>query len=414
MKLLHTADLHLDSPLRSLALRDPDLRAVIEAATRAAFSRLIDTALTEGVTALLIAGDLFDGAERSARTAAYLMAEFDRLAQGGIRVFAIKGNHDAENPITGAIDLPDNVHMFDARGGKIELAEGIWIHGVSFPDRHATESLLPRFQPPVPGAINIALMHTSLAGSANHDSYAPCALGDLLAAGFDYWALGHVHRRQVHATDPFVVMPGMPQGRDIGEDGAKSATLLTIDAGRITLAEVPTSVAEFRHSRLDLTGIADDGALRAALRAHLREEAAGLQARAGVLRLTLTGRSPRHWQILRDRDIWSEAAADLARDTGTLWLDKLVIDLAPPADAATAGASVELADLMARIRAEPGFAAAAMDELTEVIGDLPPALRARLLPDERAAAMLAQELAGSGTDRILARLRDAPLTGDGP
>lgn len=207
-KILHTADIHLDSPLRSLALRDPDLRDQVHTATRSAFTRIIDTAIAESVNALLIAGDLFDGAERSARTAAYLTGQLDRLRDGRIRVFYIKGNHDAENPLTGELSLPDNVHIFDGRGGKVQLSEDVWIHGVSFANRHAPESLLPKFPAPVAGAINIAMLHTSLVGAAGHDPYAPCTVNDLVAAGFDYWALGHVHRRQVHAESPWVVLPG--------------------------------------------------------------------------------------------------------------------------------------------------------------------------------------------------------------
>jgi len=227
IRILHTADVHLDSPLKSLALRDPDLRERVQTASRTALTRIISSAVERDAAALLIAGDLFDGAERSAQTVAFLTVQLEHLRERGIRVFYIKGNHDAENPLTGALALPDNVHVFDGRGGKVKLAENVWIHGVSFAGRHAPESLLPKFPAPVAGAINIAMLHTSLMGAAGHDPYAPCTVGDLTAAGFDYWALGHVHSRQVHSEAPWVVMPGTPQGRDIGEPGPKSATLLT-------------------------------------------------------------------------------------------------------------------------------------------------------------------------------------------
>ena len=148
MKILHTADIHLNSPLRSLALRDSALRERVRTASRTALSGIVDIAVAEDVAALLIAGDLFDGAERSARTAAFLTAQLERLRERGIRVFYIKGNHDAENPLTGELSLPDNVHVFDGRGGKVQLAEDVWIHGVSFASRHAPESLLPKFPAP--------------------------------------------------------------------------------------------------------------------------------------------------------------------------------------------------------------------------------------------------------------------------
>jgi DNA repair exonuclease SbcCD nuclease subunit len=408
IRILHTADIHLDAPLRSLALRDEDLRAVVQAATRAAFARIVDVALTERVAALLIAGDLFDGRARSARTAAFLTVQLDRLRAAEIPVFYIKGNHDAENPITGALDLPDNVHVFDARGGKVQLVEGIWIHGVSFADRHAPESLLPRFPAPVPGAVNIAMLHTSLGGVAGHDIYAPCTVADLTGMGFDYWALGHVHKRQVHSDTPWVVMPGMPQGRDIGEAGAKSASMLTVDAGRIDVAEVPTSVVEFAATALDISGVDSDDALRAALRGHLRCVADTLSGDAGVVRLTLTGTPPRHWQILRDEATWTETVATLSRDTGRLWLDKLRLEIGAPVTAGQAGSATgELATLMAEIGAEPGFAAAARAEIGEMIGDLPHAVRATLMPDADAADALADGLAKSGARRVMARMKGA-------
>ena len=407
-RILHTADLHLDSPLKSLALRDEELQARVEAATRAALTRIVDTALSEKVGAVLIVGDLFDGAERSARTAAFLLGELDRLRIGEVRVFYIKGNHDAENPITGALDLPGNVHLFDARGGKVQLEEGIWIHGVSFPGRHVTDSLLPRFSAPVAGAINIAMLHTSLAGAAGHDVYAPCSVTDLAQMGFDYWALGHVHRRKVHAQDPWIVMPGMPQGRDMGEVGPKSATLLTVAVGRIEIEEVQTSSAEFRTSTVDVTGTESDDELRLHLRTHLQKEAEALQSPAGVLRLSLVGAPPRHWQILRDRDVWAEQVAVMSRDTGVLWLERLILDLDfSGAEAGSAGAIAELARIMAEIRAEPGFAAVARADVEAVLPDLPPAIRAKLLPDETGAEVLADRLAQSGTERVLARMKGA-------
>jgi len=405
IKILHTADVHLDSPLRSLALRDPELRDRVRTATRAAFTRIVDIALAEDVAALLIVGDLFDGAERSARTAAFLTLQLERLRERRIRVFYIKGNHDAENPLTGELSLPDNVHVFDGRGGKMQLADGVWIHGVSFAGRHAPESLLPKFQAPVDSAVNIAMLHTSLTGAEGHDPYAPCALGDLTAAGFDYWALGHVHRRQVHSQTPWVVMPGTPQGRDIGDPGPKSATLVTIDE-TIEIEEVPTSVVEFLQVKIDATDTESDDALRDLLRRALRETAQSMVSDSAVIRLELTGRTPRRWQVLRDQDVWTNTAAQYARETGTLWLDKVVFDLSESAGPGHS-ATDELAGIMKTIREEPGFAETCHAEIDGILRELPPQRRAELLPDEAAMDQLAQRLAATGAERILARMKGA-------
>ena len=92
---MHAADIHLDSPLRSLALRDPALAELIGNATRQAFVGIVDLCLAEQVDALLLAGDLYDGEQTSMKTARFLAEQIRRLHEAGIRVFIIRGNHDA-------------------------------------------------------------------------------------------------------------------------------------------------------------------------------------------------------------------------------------------------------------------------------------------------------------------------------
>lgn len=406
VRIIHTADIHLDSPLRSLALRDPTLSEAVEAATRVAFEKIIDTAVEEQATAVMICGDLFDGKQRSARTAVFLTSQLDRLRAANIRVFYIKGNHDAENQLTGALDLPDNVHVFSGRGDKVQLTDDIWIHGVSFTRRQAPDSLLPRFATPVTGAINIAMLHTSLGGAPGHDVYAPCSVNELVAAGFDYWALGHIHKRQIYAEDPWVVMPGIPQGRDIGESGAKSATLLTIDDGKIDLTEVQTSAVEFISHSLDISDIRTDDALRTRLREELKSKADRLEAAAGVLRLTLQGRSQRHWQILRDSDYWQEQVTELARETSRLWIDKLIFALEAP-QLRQGSATDELAAIIEAIQNEPGFANTAHARIKALVDDLPREVRARILPEESSLQSLANTLGKAGARHVLARMKSA-------
>lgn len=408
-KILHTADIHLDSPLVSLALRDEALRANIQSATRSAFVRIVDTAIAEGVAALLIAGDLYDGAQRSAKTAAFLVGQFERLRAAEVPVFYIKGNHDAENPITGEVALPDNVHVFDGRGGKVQL-EGtdIWIHGVSFNEKHASKSLLGKFGGPVSGAVNIAMLHTSLAGAAGHDKYAPCSVAELAALGFDYWALGHVHKRQVHSEVPWVVMPGIPQGRDIGEAGPKSATLLTIENGAIGIEEVPTSVISFLGHSIDVSGAEADDEIRQKIRSGLHGPIQDMRADdAAILRLTIWGSTARHWQVLRDRDIWAEIVSQIAEETGRLWIEKLSFALETPSASAETSANQELGRLMAQIASEEGFAAQAQAEVDEVLLQLPPARRAELMSDAAALSSLTKALAGAGSEHIFALMKGA-------
>ncbi|MEY8881116.1 exonuclease SbcCD subunit D [Donghicola sp. XS_ASV15] len=408
MKILHTADIHLDSPLKSLALRNEDLRTKVQSATRTALVRLVDSAIDLEVAALLISGDLYDSAERSAKTAAFLSGQMERLRSAGIPVFYIKGNHDAENPITGEVALPENVHVFGARGGKVKIPQSdVWIHGVSFSSKHAPDSLLPKFGEPVPDAVNIAMLHTSLSGAVGHDPYAPCTLNQLRDLGFDYWALGHVHKRQIHSQNPWVVMPGIPQGRDIGEAGPQSASLIELGEAGMTVSALPTSVVEFTALSIPVGGCATDDAIRAEIRRHLSGFTQELQSDSAILRTTLCGATSRRWQILRDSDAWTQTIQDMALETGTLWVEKVAFDIAPESDAPDNSATGELQAIMESIRQEDAFAASLETDVISMINDLPPSLRAALLPSEEQATSLAQNLTEQGAAQILARMKGA-------
>ncbi len=242
-RFVHAADTHLDSPLRSLALRDPALADLIGNATRKAFIRIVGLCLDEQVDALLLSGDLYDSEQTSMKTARFLADQIRKLDEAKIKVYVIRGNHDAISRITNELTFPDAVTIFRGRAAafSVERERGsipIVIHGISFAQPNAPDSLLDRFRPPVEGAVNIGLLHTSLDGSPGHSPYAPCRLTELQAAGFRYWALGHIHKRFTAEGATTVVMPGIPQGRDVNEDGAKSVTLATVtDDGSILLEE---------------------------------------------------------------------------------------------------------------------------------------------------------------------------------
>lgn len=409
IKILHTADIHLDSPLSTLALRDENLRQKVQTATRSSFQKIIDLALDENVAALLISGDLYDGTQRSAKTAAFLREQLNRLREKNIAVFYIKGNHDAENPLTGSVKLPDNVKVFNGRGEifKIEGTD-VFIHGISFSNKHAPDSLLDKFQAPEPGSVNIAMLHTSLAGSAGHDNYAPCSVNDLTNLGFDYWALGHVHKRQVHSQSPFIVMPGIPQGRDIGEDGPKSVTLLTIDNRVISIEERHSAQVEFHRLEVDLTGVNNDDDVNQKIRTGLLDAGRELHSDNGILRVTLTGKTPLYWLLLRDRDVWEETVRNMAEETGNLSIEKLDFRLEEPSlDQTGAGAVDELAAMMREIFQEEGFQKQAFARMDDVIKQLPKSEREKLLPDETSRVSLAERLAQSGMQHIVALMKGA-------
>jgi DNA repair protein SbcD/Mre11 len=421
-RFVHTADLHLDSPLRSLALKNPELAELVRGATRTALARIVDLCLEEGVDALLIAGDLYDGSQTSMNTALYLSSELRRLETAGISVFLIRGNHDSQSAMTRELTFPANVHVFAGRAKPV-LAKslgdgrGVHIHGISFANPHAPDSLLPSFQPPVADAVNIGMLHTSLAGTPGHDPYAPTSVAELARHGFDYWALGHVHMRQVHSEAPLIVMPGMPQGRDINEAGPKTVTLVTVgDDGVLGYREHQIGQAVFERVAIDLSGAQD---WRQMLE-RVGETLSSLRNQAGadhlILRISLAGTTPLAWKLRRDPDFLLAEITNLAAGLNGCWVEK--IDIAcrgMEAGTASTGPDPveELASLIRTdVLASHAFRHEAGAVLDELLLQLPRELRESLAGDEQAAGRFAEAMALAGSDDVLAYLHGGDAEAD--
>lgn len=412
-RFVHAADIHLDSPLRSLALRDGDLADLIGNATRRAFVRVVDLCLDEQVDALLLAGDLYDGDQTSMKTARFLAEQLRRLHEAGIRVFVIRGNHDALSRITKELTLPDSVKLFGGRAEAIAIERAsdqfpVAIHGLSFAQPHAPESLIGKYRAPVEGAVNIGLMHTSLAGAPGHDLYAPCSLADLQGTGFRYWALGHVHKRSVVEGGCAIVMPGMPQGRDINEAGAKSVTLVTIGDDRsIRIEERATSIAQFERVAVDATGIDDWRDLVAALARALEQARGDVACEHLVARLRVTGATPLAWRIRRDLDLLKTEADDRASVIGSCWVEKLEVDCRAPG--AVSGSSADPLTELRRLIDEEVIGSDAYQAEVAAIAEelrvqLPQECRGLLGSDEEAFKATIAAFAKDGSEDVLARL----------
>ncbi|MCQ4632319.1 DNA repair exonuclease [Shinella sp. CPCC 100929] len=412
-RFIHTADLHLDSPLTSLALRNAELGDLVRGATRKALERIVDLAISERVDAVIVAGDLYDGSQTSMATALFLMGQMRRLEAAGIGVFLIRGNHDAQSQITRELTFPPNVHVFDGRGkpvkaGALESGREIHVHGVSFAQPHAPASLLPTFRAPVPDAVNIGLMHTSLAGASRHDPYAPVGIADLSAHGFDYWALGHIHQRRVHLEKPWIVMPGNPQGRDINEGGPKGVTLATIaEDGTITCKEHRVAVAVFERLSVDLTGIDEWPGMLDRVETVLGEARVAAEGAHLVARLALTGATPLAWRLRRDEDLLTAELQNIASSLGECWIEAVELAVSVPLATASADAGplTELSRLMHEdVVQNHAYREELRETLADILRQLPKEARSLLAPDEAAEEALLSDLALQGSDAVIARL----------
>jgi DNA repair exonuclease SbcCD nuclease subunit len=196
----------------------------------------VDLAIREDVQAFLVAGDLFDGELLSFTTERFLLDQAHRLADNGITMVYATGNHDPGMAESGPRRLPwppnvrvagdgtpQRIAIHDREGRTCGFVTAV---GHASPgERDDLSRRLPRPDGELP---EVALLHTQVhtsLGSEAHHAYAPSELTYLMRAGYDYWALGHVHVRQTLFDDPPVVYPGNLQGRTHADTGPKGCVL---------------------------------------------------------------------------------------------------------------------------------------------------------------------------------------------
>ena len=294
-KFIHAADVHLDSPLRGLSKYESAPADDIRNACRKAFENLVELAIGEKVSFVLLAGDLYDGDWKDYSTGIFLSRQMGRLGRHGISVFAVAGNHDAANRMTGALDPPANMKMLSSR--RVETLRlddlAVAIHGRSFGTQHVDTNLVPEFGPAEQEMFNIGLLHTSLDGREGHAVYAPCTADDLVSKGYQYWALGHVHKPEMVSEAPYIVFPGCIQGRHIRETGAKGCVLVTVEDGSVRdIEQCPLDVLRWVNRSVDLTDVSEMRAVLERTRASIAEERASADGRPIAMRIRFEGATP--------------------------------------------------------------------------------------------------------------------------
>jgi DNA repair exonuclease SbcCD nuclease subunit len=372
LTFLHAADIHLDSPLRRLERYAGAPLAAVRQATRRAFENLVQLALENAVAFVLIAGDIYDGDWKDYNTGLFFASQMARLREAGIAVYLVSGNHDAASQITRHLRLPDNVHRFATHRPETVMREdlGVALHGQGFGARAVTRDLAAGYPRAVAGAYNIGLLHTCAGGREGHAPYAPCTLDGLRSKGYDYWALGHVHRWEVLSRDPWVVFAGNPQGRHIRESGPKGATQVTVDdTGRTTAAFQALDVIRWEHLIIAAEALERGEDLLDAIRRRLTAMQADAEGRPLIVRLEVTGATTLHDRLRADPERWTGEIRAAALDVGGgLWIEKIKLrtrSLAAPS-AAVAGPLGELLAFLDAAPADPEVAAV----LGGALGDL--------------------------------------------
>lgn len=334
-KFIHAADIHLDSPLRGLERYEGAPVEEIRGATRRAFDNLVELAIDEHVDFVLLAGDLYDGDWKDYNTGLYLVQRMGRLRDAGIKAFIIAGNHDAASQITKHLRLPDNVKTFSTRNPERFVLHDldVAIHGQGFSTRAVTEDISQNYHQGDPQLFNIGMLHTCLDGKPGHEPYAPCTINGLRSKGYQYWALGHVHKREIISQDPWIVFPGNTQGRHIRETGPKGCTLVTVENGEIgKVKHHDLDVLRWELCEVDVTDSENVDDAYDRVRGALQQLLVVADGHPVATRLVVQGTCHAHSRLHAEIEHWTQEFRALATGIGGagLWVEKVLLKTLSP------------------------------------------------------------------------------------
>lgn len=405
VRFVHAADLHLDAPFKGIDATDARVREALATCTYDALRRVVDICIEREVDFLVLAGDVYNQAEKSLRAEFAFRAACERLAEAGIRVYVARGNHDPASGFSAGLTLPDTVHFFSERAVERvvyerEGHEVCALYGRSFRTGSETLNFARDYQRLGSDELAIGVLHTNVGGREDYESYAPSSLDDLRAARMDYWALGHIHKAETLDTNPHIVYAGCTQGLDPTEPGIKGCTLVTLSAdGDASTEFVPTASIVWDQVTIGCQSAESVDDLRALVLDALGQSAERAEGRPVVLRLVLADRAPAHAALRRPgalRDFVADVRAEGLDREPWVWVDRIADRTRPAIDLDALRAGEDFAaDLLRRTDAVLDDDAAASALVQSIAGDALGAVDARDVPhlDARAIVERARDLA---------------------
>jgi DNA repair exonuclease SbcCD nuclease subunit len=229
----------------------------------------------------------------------------ERLAERDISVYIVHGNHDPLNGWGSEFQLPPNVTTFSGRTDTEPFIrrgrEVASITGVSYTRERVMENLAASFKLAGNSEYSVAILHTNVGRQTGHADYAPTTVDELSTAGFDYWALGHVHTRSILATEPsMIVYPGNTQGRHARESGPRGCYQVDVDTHRRAhLQFIETNVVRWAHLEVSISRHSRLSSLVDGMLEKGREAAAQFNGPT-VARCTITGSGSLHRDLHKD------------------------------------------------------------------------------------------------------------------
>ena len=338
---IHTADLHLDSPFIGISEINQELRESLVNATFEAYDTIIDLCIEKEVDFLLIAGDVYDSANKSLYAQLKFIKGLDRLSNAGIQTIIAHGNHDPLNGWSATLNWPEDVHIMSGDTiDSVQLEKDethvVTIIGTSYPAQHIWTNLAQRFPKRENNEVfTIGLLHCMVGSSTEHDPYAACTMQDLKDLDYDYWALGHIHVPSViNETNPVVVYSVNPQGRHIIEAGPRGCYLVTVDTkNEISKEFIETDTIRWYVEDISIEGMESEEDLILQIRECIDTILDGADGRSVICRFILTGRGPLHRTLTKEGtidDIIQYIREEENLGSQFVWVERLVNNTSMP------------------------------------------------------------------------------------
>ena len=251
MKFVHIADMHFDSPFSTLSDKG-NLGEKRRLEQRKIFKKVIDYIKDKRIEYLFIAGDLYEHKYVKKSTIEYIDNLFREIKE--TRIFIAPGNHDPylKKSYYNNYQWSENVHIFKSKLERIEL-EDVDIYGYGFEDFYCPKVNIEELEIKNPEKLNVLIIHGTLDGSTKEEKqYNPISKKELAATGFDYVALGHIHKNN-YEPDGKIIYPGSTIS--LGFDELGKHGMIVGDIKRQDLRFIPLDETEFVEEEIECTEI---------------------------------------------------------------------------------------------------------------------------------------------------------------
>lgn len=295
-RFIQCGDLHLGTPFKYLKSLGKQVDEAVNRATYQSFTNIVDLAIEQQVNAVLITGDIYDSEKHNLEAQVRFAYECERLGEHKIAVFLVQGNHDPAESWAAKIALPDSVYVFSAKQSERQplLVKGkvaAYIYGISLSGENRADNVASQLKPWVDDPFSIGIFHGTVGATADHEVVGPTTLGELTSSPMKYWAVGHIHKRQVLNETPYVVYAGNIQGLHKKELGPKGCYLVDVTAnGRVKMQFQETAPIRFEQVTIDIGALSSNGDMVEMIR-HKKEMLRKLKKQV-LLEIVLTGEGP--------------------------------------------------------------------------------------------------------------------------